>query len=291
MYCRSFSETLGNQTANVDGVSKKAANAFNVVKECEVDNSGRFEISNSATCELILQGENLVNRHAPYTAYYALVPADFVFDETRFKAQPEKPGTNIRVAGKEIEIWERAISADYYLQSQKAEKYLTLRSTPVRWAYRRLGKDDDQMKGSSFDSFLNDSALLEIDPREILCEDETTITVTELESAMSNINGRSLNEILHINDLATLAEMAARNVCVKVGDASGYMVPSRVSEKEFGGVQSVEKNDQQDEHAEHFQKSHECVLGMQPADLRNSETVEDENQLLLNHISFVLSDG
>ena len=257
-----------------------AAKTFNVVKEKEIGNSGKSEIDGTATCNLIIECRKFVRRKREYTAYYAYVPAHLVLGKERCrdlqtKETAENINLNLETAGK-----------NFYLQTPKRDKWLTLRTDKIPLSYRHGRLEQDQGAGESarppYELFLNDSALLEIEGRELLCKDPETISKDELASAMQLDEGNKTS-VIHLNSKDILEHMAKHNACIKVGEASGFMVSSEVYIDAQQKPQALKKkhhsmgapqNQQMDEH---------------PSVTSKSQNVKSRS--LLYHIQFILDEG
>ena len=210
--------------------SKKS---FNVIRELWREHTGQYEQVKTATCELILKGENITNRHAPYTAYYAYVSAHFVLEQSECENLLKRDILEIQVIDKHKEVTSRAINTKYYLQSQSPNKWLTLKPAPLWWNYRHFKRNfAEEKEPSHFSSFLNDSALLEIDPYELNMahNKQKVIQKSALEDAMKNHEDNSILDVVFpLRKPKDLELMVEKKVRVKVGKYSGYMVPAEIA--------------------------------------------------------------
>ena len=205
-------------------------NPYSVFKELRRDHTGKFEKVKTATCELILQGENIGVEDVPYTAYYAYVSAHFLLDEKECKELLKRDTPEIQVRAQRKEVASRAFDTKYSLVMQPTSKKLILLPSPTWWEYRHFKLDSDEDKGPThFSSFLNDSALMEIDPRLLLVNHPNIISKSELHVSMETHKDNStLDVIFPLRDPEDLENMAARKVRVKVGNAIGHMIPSGI---------------------------------------------------------------
>ena len=268
-----------------------------MVKEIEIGQAHESTPVETATCDLILQGKNFGRRHAPYMAYYAYVSAHLILEDKDCRDLLNKDVMDAHVEIKREEINGKAGYTNYYLELPETEKRLTLLSAPIQWNYRHYRQSQLQTTSSNFDWYLNDSALLEIDGRELLTEEDSVISLPELTSAMKiHKDGIELREILPINDNQILITMAKENVRVKIGGVSGFMVPPGWCIDECRSLQSIEEKQQQwyPDIVEDQQDCEDAFLTenyqRDRDDFGANAQQSKEDQQLLYHIQFVLYD-
>ena len=214
-----FTTNIDNCPQHINELS--GGKIFNVVKEIEIEP----EPVKMATCDLILQAENITRKHAPYTAYYAYVSAHLILEEKDCEKLLKEDLADIQVTIMNKEIAGAAVYTNYFLELPGANKRLSLRPAPIFWNYRHYKRVRDDNTALSFESFLNDSALVEIEGRELFLDKDTIISRDELTSAMtSSSDGKMFGQVLPIDHPDELLAMAIKNVSVMVGGAFGYMI-------------------------------------------------------------------
>ena len=271
-------------TTNIDNCSQhinelSGDKIFNVVKEIEIGDSGESQPVKMATCDLILQAENITRKHAPYTAYYAYVSAHLILEEKDCEKLLKEDLADIQVTIMNKEIAGAAVHTNYFLELPGSNKRLSLRPAPIFWNYRHYKRVSDENAALSFESFLNDSALVEIEGRELFLDKDTIISRDELTSAMTcGAAGQMFGQVLPIDHPDELLAMAIKNVSVIVGGAFGYMIPPGIF------INECTKTNSQVEDPQHLQQ--------QPTTTPNSQMEqESENRQLLHHIQFILEKG
>ena len=90
----------------------------------------------ATSCELILCARNHNSAHAPYTAYYACVPAHLVLENKDCEELLSHNLSDLSVAMKKREVDGRASHTKYYMKSPETNKCLSLRSAPIMWSYQ-----------------------------------------------------------------------------------------------------------------------------------------------------------
>ena len=215
-------------TNDVENKTYNDPTASSVSKNIETEQSGKhfepkthgFEIHSGithiATCELILQANNFTNEHAPYTAYYACVPAHLILDERDamdlLRRRADFETVNSRIDG-------MAGFIKYCLYSPRTQKRLTLRSSPIIWTYNHWHRSGSK----SHTTFMRNMALLEVEPHEILNNEADIISLSEIKSAMQcQTNGTRLAGILPVEHPRILDQMTG--ICVHVGGRRGHTI-------------------------------------------------------------------
>ena len=274
-----------SQDLNESHDAPNAANTLKVCKDVEKNDSDDYQRMKTATCDLVLQGDNFSNKHSPYTAYYACVPGNFVFQEKSFGELTKRQFENVDYAVQARELYSKADCTNYYLQFPATEKSLSLRSAPIWSNYSYFTQRGSDEAATSINWFLNDSALLEIEGRELLMNEEMIISLSDIMSAVSEVDGTTIGEILPINGPETLIAMAEKHVRVKVGAVSGYMILPRIRIKLGEFQRDLTECGQQN----HEQPTKEDT-GTQHNFNNNQQFSEPpfENQHMLAHIQFVL---
>ena len=202
---------------------------FNVIKTLERDWDHRhdIEIVKSATCELILEGENITSRHAPYKSHYVLVPAHFVLDEEECHKLLMDDSPEEAIKHKHQDLAGRSRQSQYFLQLHNPRKLLTLQPATSMFAYRHFRKSSEVKESPRhFQSFLNDTALLEIAFHELNMNGPQIIPFADLEESMNTnqIHEAKLGAILPVRNSEVLSLMAMKRVIVKVGHSTGHMI-------------------------------------------------------------------
>ena len=197
-------------------MGKEEKIAFNLIKTNYIPSDDKFVDVGSATCELILEGENLDDR-APGTTLFAFAPAHLVLEEKDFEKLNDKNVHEGTAGLVQADLAGRALSYRYYLKTLHPKRFAKLVKGDVIYSYRQFQrgpkKDIDH-----FSSFYNDSILLEIPFNK-------NVTISTLTKAMQkNQKGAELGDIFPINDADDLQFMGENFVKVEIGPSSGYMV-------------------------------------------------------------------
>ena len=270
-------------TTNIDNCSQhinelSGDKIFNVVKEIEIGDSGESQPVKMATCDLILQAENIARKHTRHTAYYAYVSAHLILEEEDCKELLREDLADIQVTIKNKEIAGAAVHTNYFLELPGSNKRLSLRSAPIFWNYRHYRRVRDDNAAHSFEYFLNDSALVQIEGEELFFSEDAVISQDEITSAMTNgADGIMFGQVLPIDEPDELLTMAIKNVSVIVGDAFGYMIlPGML-------INECTHTNSQAEDPQHLQQ--------QSATTPNSQMEQESvNRQLLHHIQFILEE-
>lgn len=197
---------------------------FNVVKKYyQSKREDQWIPVKDATCELVVRAE-AINTHDPYVAYYAVVPAHLILDENEQedlvfkKVEPEL--VRMRKAGE-------TLTTKYMVEVFNSPQRLDLRMDNPIFSYQHYG-NYDEMKNGDCKSFLRDTALIEIESRQIESSkpNSKNILLTEIETAMTTKHGHRIGHVVPLYDLKHLVIMGGEKpVAVKVGPSTGYLLP------------------------------------------------------------------
>ena len=214
------------------------------LQHLDTPNPGYLHVA-ATSCELILCARNHNSAHAPYTAYYACVPAHLVLENKDCEELLSHNLSDLSVAMKKREVDGRASHTKYYMKSPETNKCLSLRSAPIMWSYQYCKSDIEKEQGPTSSVFMNDLALLEIEPRELLTENNNIISLNEIKFAMQyQLDGAKLVESFFIKDLQSLQAAMSTKVRVKVRGKMGYMVPHKCAHETDQALQATKKDPQ-----------------------------------------------
>lgn len=195
--------------------------AFNAIKEIHIPHKNNYEEVSRATCELILQGRNVVNQKS-YVANYAFVSAHFALDK-RDMEKLNEPDVHEGESRRVQEVTSgKALNARFALSLFNPRKWVTLRLEGVLCTYRYYQQGLDQGQ-SHHSSFMTDAILMEIEESKDV--GDRVLTPEEMEEAMRmRKDGMSIGNVFPVNDIRCLLAMGGRRVKVKVGASTGYMI-------------------------------------------------------------------
>lgn len=226
--------SIHNHTDNITAYFKHSRpltqRAFTVIRECfhrERQNTRKkYLYVGKATCELILEGENVGNK-IPDKAYYALVPAHLVLTGGDMKILLEE---NVHEeADKHIhrDTAARGVDDRYFMQMSNSEKVLTLDARDVIYSYRRHRPRCTEHPHPCF-TYMNDSYLMEIKKSEFSIAHNSSpppISRDELKKSMKYAwDGAPLGNIFPVRDPQLLDWMSQCGMRVQVGSSYGYMI-------------------------------------------------------------------
>lgn len=218
-----FTDTIAHYSQHSRLFVKKA---LTVVKEIfrEGQNNIYFE-EGTATCELILEGENVGNK-IPDAAYYAFVPAHFVLkqdDMERLLDENVHEGADKHI---QRDTAGKTVDDRYFMKMFNSPQVLTLDARDVMYSYRHYEpKHGDN--SPAYTDYMNDSYLLKIEKSEFSKAHDLgpAISRDQLEESMKMAqDGAPLGNAFPVKDLRQLRRMGRHKVKVQVGAYYGYMI-------------------------------------------------------------------
>ncbi|XP_067947653.1 uncharacterized protein [Watersipora subatra] len=218
---RTQEERADQRTQEYEDIENKN---YGVKKLTYQPKSNKYVVVESASCELILEGENTVNEHASYTAFYALTSSHFLLESDDCEKLCRPTASDDTVTRIQQDLASRSFYTKYRLQWHYPFKFLSLNPSPALFAYRHYPTDAGKNNFEKPNDFLADAVLMEISERELRNPNQQTISFSELEALNTHKSGVKIGPIIPLQHPQDLDKMSRARVRIVVGERRGFMV-------------------------------------------------------------------
>ena len=202
---------------------------FSIVEiQQHLDEEGSEKLADTRFCEFFLQGENVINEHAQYKAYFCLTTNPLVKKNNNHQYPPGSKHTGLS---------DIPSQAQYFLQLHNPRKRLTLHRLPPAIADSATATVvDKSQKSHNLSAHSIDVMLLEVSASELQMDGPEIISLADLQKSMTcNQSGYKVGPIFPLETSEDLRQMALYEVRIKIGHSNGYMVlPS--DKYKYGGL-------------------------------------------------------